>query len=40
MDDKGRARLVKPLRRGQITIPIEFRRELGITDDTLLHGDH
>jgi AbrB family looped-hinge helix DNA binding protein len=28
--------VVKPLRRGQITIPTEFRRQLGIGDDTLL----
>jgi bifunctional DNA-binding transcriptional regulator/antitoxin component of YhaV-PrlF toxin-antitoxin module len=30
------SRIVRPLRNGQITIPIDFRRELGITDDTLL----
>ena len=30
-------KVVRPLRRGQITIPAEFRRSLGITDDTLLH---
>jgi AbrB family looped-hinge helix DNA binding protein len=29
-------RIVRPLRRGQITIPAEFRRRLGIDDDTLL----
>ena len=29
-------RLVRPLRRGQVTIPAEFRRRLGITDDSLL----
>ena len=28
--------VVRPLRRGQITIPAEFRRRLGIGDDTLL----
>lgn len=37
------AHVVKPLRRGQLTLPQEFRRQLGITDDTLLeirlHGD-
>jgi len=29
-------RTVRPLRRGQLTIPAEFRRRLGIGDDTLL----
>ena len=29
-------RIVRLLRRGQITIPAEFRRRLGIDDDTLL----
>jgi bifunctional DNA-binding transcriptional regulator/antitoxin component of YhaV-PrlF toxin-antitoxin module len=29
-------KLIRPLRSGQITIPVEFRRELGITDDSLL----
>jgi AbrB family looped-hinge helix DNA binding protein len=29
-------RIVRPLRRGQLTIPAEFRRRLGIGDDTLL----
>jgi bifunctional DNA-binding transcriptional regulator/antitoxin component of YhaV-PrlF toxin-antitoxin module len=29
-------RIVRSLRNGQITIPIEFRRELGIGPDTLL----
>ena len=29
-------RIVRPLRRGQLTIPAEFRRRLGISDDTLL----
>lgn len=28
--------IVRPLRRGQLTIPAEFRRRLGINDDTLL----
>ena len=35
----GRAsttRIVRPLRSGQITIPAAFRRQLGITDETLL----
>ena len=30
-------KLVKPLSRGQITIPIEFRRKLGIEDNTILN---
>jgi len=29
-------RVTHPLRRGQLTIPAEFRRRLGIGDDTLL----
>jgi AbrB family looped-hinge helix DNA binding protein len=29
-------RIVRPLRRGQLTIPADFRRHLGIHDDTLL----
>jgi len=29
-------RITRPLRRGQITIPAEFRHRLGIDDDTLL----
>lgn len=29
-------KFVRPLRSGQITIPVEFRRELGITDESLL----
>lgn len=29
-------RIVRPLRSGQITIPAEFRKQLGLTDDTLL----
>lgn len=38
------AKLVKPLRGGQITSPAEFRRELGIGEGTLLrmtleHGE-
>lgn len=28
--------IIRPLRRGQVTIPTEFRRRLGIGDDTLL----
>ena len=33
---KRLTRTVRSLRNGQITIPVEFRRELGITDDSLL----
>lgn len=29
-------RIVRPLRGGQITIPAEFRRELGITEESML----
>jgi AbrB family looped-hinge helix DNA binding protein len=36
VEDRVRTRVVKPLRRGQITIPQEFRDALGITEDTLL----
>ena len=37
MSEHGRmTKLVRPLRGGQITIPAEMRRRLGITDDTLL----
>ena len=31
-----KTRIVHPLRSGQITIPAEFRRELGITDRSVL----
>lgn len=38
------AQVVRPMRRGQITLPHEFRRRLGIGEDTLLElrlsGDH
>ena len=30
------SRLVRPLRSGQITIPAEFRKKLGIGEDTML----
>lgn len=30
------AQIIRPLRRGQITLPLEYRRRLGIGDDTLL----
>lgn len=33
---RGRTRLVRPLRGGQITIPADFRRRLGIDEDSLL----
>ena len=33
---KRMTRTVRPLRSGQITIPADFRRELNITDDSLL----
>lgn len=36
MAEAAPTRVVRPVRRGQITIPIEFRRKLGIEDDTLL----
>lgn len=36
MADALLTRIVCPLRRGQLTIPAEFRRRLGIDDDTLL----
>lgn len=36
MGDGILTRVVRPLRRGQLTIPAEFRRRLGIGDDTLL----
>jgi AbrB family looped-hinge helix DNA binding protein len=36
MDNHPLTRVVRPLRRGQLTIPAEFRRRLGIADDTLL----
>jgi AbrB family looped-hinge helix DNA binding protein len=36
MADSTLTRIVHPIRRGQLTIPAEFRRRLGIDDDTLL----
>ena len=30
------SRIVRPLRGGQITIPAEFRKRLGITEDSLI----
>lgn len=33
---RGQTRLVRPLRGGQITIPADFRKRLGISEDTLL----
>ncbi len=32
----GSAKIVRPLRRGQITIPFEFRERLGLGEDSLL----
>jgi len=32
----AQTRLVKPLRSGQITIPVEFRREMGIDENSLI----
>jgi AbrB family looped-hinge helix DNA binding protein len=32
----ARTKLVKPLRNGQITIPKEFREELGLAEDDML----
>jgi bifunctional DNA-binding transcriptional regulator/antitoxin component of YhaV-PrlF toxin-antitoxin module len=31
-----RSKIIRPVRSGQITIPAEFRQELGITADTVL----
>lgn len=37
MTDRRRmTKIVRSLRGGQITLPVEFRRELGIEDDSLL----
>jgi len=41
---QGATKIVRSLRNGQITLPAEFRRELGIESDTLLrvtlgHGE-
>jgi AbrB family looped-hinge helix DNA binding protein len=33
---KRMSRIIKPLRGGQITIPAEFRKELGITEESVL----
>ena len=33
---KRMSRIVRPLRGGQITIPAEFRKELGITEESVL----
>lgn len=40
MSDKKKplTRLIRPLPKGQITIPIDFRRKLGIGEDTILRG--
>jgi len=34
--DASRTRIVRPLRGGQIAIPAEFRRQLGIRPDSML----
>ncbi len=34
--ERRMTRMVRPLRSGQITIPAEFRKELGITEESLL----
>lgn len=34
--ERSQTRLVRALRGGQITIPIEFRRDLGISPDSML----
>jgi len=36
MGDQSTTRLVKPRARGQITIPAEFRDQLGIDENTVL----
>ena len=36
MGDHSTTRLVKPRARGQITIPADFREELGIDENTVL----
>ena len=33
---KRMTRIIRPLRGGQITIPAEFRKELGITEESVL----
>jgi AbrB family looped-hinge helix DNA binding protein len=42
-DENHPTRIIRSLRSGQITIPAEFRKRLGIRDDSLLqvslHGD-
>lgn len=34
--ERRMTRMVRPLRSGQITIPAEFRKELGISEESLL----
>jgi AbrB family looped-hinge helix DNA binding protein len=34
--DKSLTKLVRPLPKGQITLPVEFRRRLGINSETIL----
>lgn len=35
-DERRLTKIIRPLRSGQITIPVEFRKELGITQESLL----
>lgn len=35
-DERRLTKIIRPLRSGQITIPVEFRKELGITEESLL----
>lgn len=35
--EKFMTKIVKPLSRGQITIPVEFRKKLGINKNTILN---
>src|SRR5262245_22425892 len=35
--DQPQRKLVRPLRGGQITIPVEFRRQLGINEESVLY---
>ncbi|MBT9169639.1 MAG: hypothetical protein DDT19_03002 [Syntrophomonadaceae bacterium] len=36
-EKKLMSKIIKPLARGQITIPVEFRQKLGIDETTLLN---
>jgi bifunctional DNA-binding transcriptional regulator/antitoxin component of YhaV-PrlF toxin-antitoxin module len=35
-EQEPRSKIIRPVRSGQITIPAEFRQQLGITADTVL----